>query len=146
MSLQFTSFDRVQIQRAIAAAEAQTSGEIRVVVYPEKISDPVAAAKSEFIRLCMHRTKNRNAVLILVAPASRAYAIYGDEGIHRLCGDEFWSEIARAIADDFRRGSFTEGMVHAIRRAGEMLAQHFPPGPDDQNELPDDVIERGIVI
>ncbi len=146
MNVSPSSFDRIQIQRAIAAAERETSGEIRVVVYPEAIADPVATAKSEFARLGMHRTRHRNAVLILIAPASRGYAIYVDESVHQQCGETFWNEVALAMASDFKRGAFTEGVVHAVRRAGEVLARHFPPGPDDRNELPDDVIERGIVI
>ncbi len=146
MPLLFDSFDRVQIERAIAMAETKTSGEIRVVIYPHDVADPVEAARREFQRLGMTKTRERNAVLILVAPRSRRYAIFGDEGVHLRCGPSFWSEVARAMAENFRRNEFTEGVVHAIRRAGEMLGQHFPHHPDDKNELPDDVVERGIVI
>ena len=146
MSLLFHPFDKTVIQRAIAAAEKLTSGEIRVVIYPDDVADPVAKAQAEFIRLGMHRTRERNAVLLLVAPTSRTYAIYGDEAIHAKCGPNFWTEIAQALAADFKRGAFNEGVIRAVRHAGEMLAKHFPPSPNDQNELPDDVIERGIVI
>ncbi|HEU5081671.1 MAG TPA: TPM domain-containing protein [Opitutaceae bacterium] len=146
MTLLFNPFDKLMIQQAIAAAEKQTSGEIRVVIYPDEVSDAVAKAQMEFVRLGMHRTRERNAVLLLVAPKSHTYAILGDEAIHAKCGPDFWNEIAQTMAADFKRGAFNEGVVRAIRRAGEMLAKHFPPSPDDKNELPDDVIERGIVI
>ena len=140
------SLDQAQIQRAIAAAEAQTSGEIRVVVYPHGVEDPVATAEKEFARLAMHRTRLRNAVLILVAPSAKAYAIYGDKGVHERCGAEFWKEVAEGMLQHFRRGEFTEGVVHAVARTGTVLGRHFPRADDDQNELPDDVVDRGVVI
>lgn len=138
--------DQAQIKEAIARAEAQTSGEIRVVVYPHAVDDPVANAKQEFIRLAMHRTRQRNAVLILVAPSARAFAIYGDEGVHARCGPRFWQDVAEIMAQHFHRGEFTNGVVQAVGQTGAILAQHFPHSPDDENELPDDVVDRGVVI
>ena len=32
-----------------------------------------------------------------------------------------------------------EGLIHAITELGSTLGRHFPRGPDDRNELPDDV-------
>jgi uncharacterized membrane protein len=91
----------------------------------------------------MHQTKHRNAVLIFVAPRSRTFAAIGDEAVHARCGDDFWRELADAMTAYFKRGDFTEGLVHGISRAGELLAAHFPREPDDRNELPDEVIEDG---
>lgn len=132
--------------RSITAAELQTSGEIRVVVFPRGVDDAVEAARHEFERLGMQRTRDRNAVLILVAPSSHAFAVYGDEGVHARCGSHFWREITAGMEDHFRRGRFTEGMVHAVEQLGAILAREFPRKPDDTNELPDDVVERGVVI
>lgn len=138
--------DRTQIQRAIALAESETSGEIRVIVYPRAVDDPVATAKQEFVRLGMHRTRRRNAVLILVAPSARSYAIYGDKEVHARCGDRFWKEVADHMLQHFRRGEFTEGVVQAVLRTGSVLAKFFPPSPEDENELPDDVVDGGTVV
>ena len=41
----------------------------------------------------------------------------------------------------FRRGDFTEGLVHGIRKVGDVLALHFPRQEGDANELPDEVTE-----
>ena len=103
--------------------------------------DPVMTAQQAFLRLGMDRTKHRNAVLIFVAPRSQTFAVIGDEAVHAKCGDEFWRELAGAMTSQFKRGEFTEGLLHGITRAGDLLAAHFPSGPDDANELPDDVIE-----
>jgi uncharacterized membrane protein len=140
------SLDGEKIKAAVACAEALTSGEIRVVLYPHSVDDPVATAKMEFDRLAMHRTRDRNAVLILVAPSAKVFAIYGDQGVHARCGADFWQEVADVMAQYFRRGQFTEGVVAAVAQAGIVLAHHFPPRPDDKNELPDDVVDRGVVI
>ena len=91
----------------------------------------------------MEVTKNHNAVLIFVAPRSQTFAIIGDEAVHTKCGDAFWRELADAMSGHFKRGEFTDGIVHGINRAGDLLAEHFPRDPDDKNELPDEVIEDG---
>ncbi|MFO1487863.1 MAG: hypothetical protein U1F65_05240 [Verrucomicrobiota bacterium] len=41
----------------------------------------------------------------------------------------------------FKRGDFTDGLVHGVSKAGELLARHFPRRPNDRNELPD-AVER----
>jgi uncharacterized membrane protein len=138
--------DSKRIEHAIAAAELKTSGELRVVIHRAAVADPVATAREEFTRLEMFRTRERNAVLILVAPASRNFAIFGDEAIHAKCGQPFWDEVAAAMTGYFREGKFTDGLVHAIDHAGRFLAKHFPRRPDDKNELPDNVVDRGTVI
>jgi len=130
-----------RIHAAIRAAEEKSSGEIRVMVSHRAAPDPVATAQKAFLRLRMQDTKHRNAVLILVAPRSRTFAVIGDEAVHAKCGDDFWRELAAAMTGHFKRGEFTGGLLHGINRAGDLLAAHFPHEPDDRNELPDDVIE-----
>jgi uncharacterized membrane protein len=141
-----TQLDHDRIRRAIAAAEMRTSGELRVVVHQYPEADALAAAKEEFARLGMNRTRDRNAVLIFVAPQPRTFALYGDVGIHAKCGPAFWQEVADATSEHFKREAFTDGLVHALERAGELLAVHFPRRPDDRNELSDEVVERFPVI
>lgn len=136
------SIDDAKVTAAIAAAEARTSGEIRVFLSSIACADPIAAATVQFERLGMTRTRARNGVLLFVAPRSRNFAVIGDEAVHQKCGPTFWTELAGAVGAHFARGAFTEGLVLGIERAGALLAQHFPGGPDDHNELPD-AVERG---
>ena len=133
--------DRPRIESAIRDAEAQTSGEIRVVIHHRPVDDAVAFARQEFSRLGMQATRERNAVLVLVAPESQQFAVIGDEGVHQKCGDVFWRELAEAMAVPFKQADFTAGLLAGIGRAGVLLATHFPRRPDDRNELPDQVIE-----
>jgi uncharacterized membrane protein len=128
-----------EIVAAIRAAERKTSGEIRVFISRRPIEDPVAAAQVHFVELGMERTRERNGVLIFVAPRTHKFAVIGDTGVHSRCGDEFWRQMAGELSAHFRRSEFTRGIVSAVRKAGELLAQHFPRGPDDKNQLPDEV-------
>jgi putative membrane protein len=43
------------------------------------------------------------------------------------------------MASHFRESRFTEGIVQGVRKAGAILAEHFPRRSDDTNELPDRV-------
>jgi uncharacterized membrane protein len=133
--------DHARVTAAIAAAEQLTSGEIRVLIARKKAADPVVAAQEHFERLGMTKTRERNGVLLFVAPSSRNFAIVGDTGIHEKCGDPFWRLVAAEMEARFKRGEFTEGLVHAIEHAGKLLAENFPRSPNDRNELPDQIEE-----
>ncbi|MSU71882.1 MAG: hypothetical protein EXS43_06015 [Opitutus sp.] len=135
--------DQARVVAAIGAAEQRTAGEIRVVVSRRKTDDPVAAAREQFERLGMTQTKLRCGVLIFLAPASRAFAVIGDTGIHEKCGGPFWQELATAMTGHFQRGDFTAGLEHGIGRAGTLLAAHFPRSTDDRNELSNEIADAG---
>jgi uncharacterized membrane protein len=124
----FTQLDHDRITAAIQEVEKHTSGEIRVYVSHHKVSDPRHAAARRFVKLGMDKTKHRNAVLIFIAPESQNFAIWGDVAVHAKCGEGFWEDVAGAMRELFRQGSFTEGIVHGVNTAGKLLAQHFPTG------------------
>jgi uncharacterized membrane protein len=135
------SLDHDRVVAAIGDAERKTSGEIRVLVFRSRADDPVLAAKRQFERLGMTRTRERNGVLIFLAPRSRTFAIVGDRGIHEKCGEAFWRELSDAMSLYFQRGDFTTGLLHGIARAGTLLGDCFPRSDDDRNELDDRVEE-----
>jgi uncharacterized membrane protein len=111
---------------AIREAEQKTSGEIRVLISHKSVEDPVADAQKEFVRLGMTNSPEKNGVLIFVAPRTHKFAVIGDAGVHAKCGDVFWQELAKVMTDYFRKSEFTEGIIHAVRKAGDLLAEHFP--------------------
>ena len=115
-------FDSERIVAAIAAAERKSSGQIRVHVTRRKPDDLEARALRRFDRLGMTNTKQRNGVLIYIAPRARQFRILGDVAMHEKCGDGFWKEVAAAMEAHFRKGEFTEGIVAGIERVGEVLA------------------------
>ena len=129
------------IVAAIREAERKTSGEIRVFISHKSVEDPIATAQAEFMRLGMEKTRHRDAVLIFVAPRDHKFAVIGDAGVHSKCGDAFWRELAQAMTDYFRKSEFTKGIIHGVKKAGELLAEHFPRHPDDRNQLSDQVVQ-----
>lgn len=128
-----------EIVKTIGHVEQATSAEIRVFISRKEPEDPVAAAQKAFVHLGMHKTKEKNGVLIFVAPRVRKFAVIGDAAVHAKCGDEFWKEVAGEISTHFRNGNFTEGILHGITRAGKLLAEHFPRHPGDKNQQPNDI-------
>lgn len=138
------ALDHERIVAAIREAESRSRGEIRVHVAEGPVDDARAAAQADFERLGMTETAERNGVLVLVAPESQAFAVVGDRGLDERCDEGFWGTVAEAMREDLRAGRFTEGIVAAVERIGDVLAHHFPrrPGEVDENELPD-AISRG---
>jgi uncharacterized membrane protein len=130
---------RDELVAAIGKAEQGTSGEIRVFITRQEPDDAIAAAQVQFSRLGMEKTRHRNGVLIFVAPGTQRFAVIGDVGVHARCGDEFWRQVAAEMGGHFRRQDFSAGLLLGIERAGALLARHFPRGPDDRNELPDEL-------
>lgn len=131
-----------RIIQAIRDTESKTSGEIRVLIQRGKLkSDPFVAAQRKFHRLGMHKTRDRNGVLIFVAPRVHKFAVVGDNAIHEKCGDEFWQHIVDKMRTRFQSERFSDALVEALKEIGTVLARHFPKTSADTNELPDDVIE-----
>jgi uncharacterized membrane protein len=137
----FHGIDIGRVEAAIRAAEQRTSGEVRVAISRFYFWGNVRrAAESTFAHLHMERTRHRNAVLVFVAPRLRRFAIVGDVGVHDRVTGAFWEAVARELADAFRKGDRTEGLERALAAIGERLAEHFPPEPNDRNELPNRVV------
>jgi len=132
--------DRDAIVAAIGAAERETSGEIRVHVQPRSTGGAIReVAERTFERLGMTKTALRNGVLLFIASEDRQFVILGDEGIDSRVPGDFWDLIAARLNARFQAGQFTEGIVEAIRSAGEQLQAYFPRSADDVNELSDDI-------
>jgi uncharacterized membrane protein len=132
--------DEARLQAAIAAAEGKTSGEIRVLISDRKVGEPVEAAQRAFLENGMDKTRERNAVLIFIAPQSQSFAVIGDEAVHRVCGQAFWDELGGLLKETFGHGHFTDGLVAVVVRTGDLLGKHFPRRGDDVNELPDRIL------
>ncbi|MEY2562346.1 MAG: hypothetical protein QOH88_539 [Verrucomicrobiota bacterium] len=137
-----SQLDHARIVGAIKAAEATTSGQIRVFVQRGDLAgDPVTAAREKFRKLGMQATQERNGVLIFVLPRARKFAVIGDDGVHEKCGDQFWQQLVERMRVHFQSAHFTGALVEAIEETGKLLARHFPRTAAARNELPDDVVE-----
>ena len=131
-----------RIVKAIKEAESKTSGQIRVYIQRGKLQvDPLIAAQKKFHRLKMHKTVERNAVLIFVAPRARKFAVVGDKAIHEKSGEQFWQRLVDGMRAHFRNEKFSHAIVEAIEEAGQALTEHFPKRSTSSEELPDEIVE-----
>ena len=134
--------DHPRIVAAIKAAEQNTSGQVRVFVSHRAVADPIKTASEVFSRLGIHQTPHHNGVLLFVAPEAQKFAVLGDKAIHDKCGEELWQKIASVLAEHFKAGNFTVGIVSAIEALAAPMRQHFPRSDSDTNTLPDEVEEE----
>ena len=135
-----TPDEQARVVAAIRAAEALTSGEIKVHIEPRCPSkDPYPRAVAVFERLGLAKTRLRNAVLLYLASDDRRFAFIGDTGIHAAVGDGFWQEAARAMSAAFARSAYADGIAGAIAAVGEHLARAFPPEAQKENQLSDEI-------
>lgn len=118
--------DGARIRQAIDGAESGTSGRIGVRVTNDRPDDTLASARAHFERARLHEHPDGNAVLFLIAPRAKRFAVFGGEKIHTAAGDRFWESLVAQMTPFFARGSMTEGAVFGIERVGEKLREHFP--------------------
>src|SRR5437762_266415 len=98
----FSAEDQKNILAAITNAEKRTSGEIRVHLENFCPGNEVKAAIRVFTALGMHKTAERNGVLIYIATVSRKIAIVGDKGIHEKLGTTYWEKLVENLIQRFK--------------------------------------------
>jgi uncharacterized membrane protein len=134
--------DHKRIIQTIKKAEGRTSGQIRVFVQRGDFEeDALPRAERRFVQLGMQKTRDRNAVLIFVAPRARKYAVVGDVGVHEKCGNEFWQNLVAAMRIHFRKEEYGRAIILAINEVSKVLTEYFPRTADTINELPDEVAQ-----
>lgn len=134
----FSDDDLKAVTRAVAEAEARTSAEIRVHLDHACKGEALQRAIKVFERLGMHRTAERNGVLIYVSVTDRKLAIIGDRGIHERVGESYWRELVATVREQMGQQQPCDGLILALADVGRELGRHFPRRPDDTNELSDD--------
>lgn len=128
-----------QVIEAIANAEKNTSGEIRVHMEASCKEDVLDRAAEVFAYLNMHKTSLRNGVLFYFALKDHKFAVIGDAGINAVVPSNFWDEIRDILQKHFAQKKFAEGLIKGITLAGEQLKAHFPYKQDDKNELSNEI-------
>jgi uncharacterized membrane protein len=138
----FSAAENELIVSAIRAAELRTSGEVRVYVESHcRFVDALDRAVEIFTNLKMYETADRNAVLVYVALKDKQLAVFGDEGIHKKVGTQFWNKEVQKMLQHFNKANYAQGIAEVVKEIGEVLVHHFPYNKDtDKNELPDDIV------
>lgn len=87
------------------------------------------------------RTHGRTGILIYLSLAEHRAEIVADEAIASKVAPEVWGDAMAAMLAELKQDHLADGLIAAIAKVGAVLAEHFPRAEDDQNELPDRLIE-----
>jgi putative membrane protein len=87
------------------------------------------------------RTHGRTGVLIYLSMAEHRAEIVADNAIAAKVPAEVWGLAMADMLVEIRKGCTAEGIAAGVRDVGAVLAEHFPRGAEDVNELPDRLIE-----
>lgn len=96
-----------------------------------------ARAEQSFIEQGVTETRERSGVLLFLSEVEHRVELLADRGIHQRVGGEVWQALVNDVVAAIRSGHAADGIASAVDAIGARLAQHFPPAPDDTNELPD---------
>ena len=87
------------------------------------------------------RTHGRTGVLLYLSMREHRAEIVADDAIATQVPAEVWGEAMVDMLAEVSKGCVAEGLAAGVRDVGIVLAEHFPRDADDQNELPDRLIE-----
>ena len=115
---------------------------VRMALVPRSIANANARrrAAEQFLVQNLHTTTGRTGVLVFVSAAEQRVEIIADSGIDARVPKGTWQKIVDDFTREIGAGHAVDGFVHAIEKIGGHLAEHFPPGSRDPNELPDHLI------
>jgi putative membrane protein len=100
-----------------------------------------AQAMRQFFAYGLQQTENRTGVLIFASAAERYAEIVADAGINAKVAPQVWNNAIAALIDGIRQGRPADGFVAAVEQCGAVLAEHFPPGALNRDELPNKLVE-----
>lgn len=114
---------------------------LRLVPRQVKHSRASRLAKAQFYQQGVQLTPHHSGVLLFVSLAEHYVEIVADKGIHEKIGEAHWQGIIQDFVEQVRKGRVVDGFVAAIGACGAGMAKHYPPAPDNNNELSDGLIE-----
>ena len=131
--------DFTAIDNAIKSFEKSTSGELVVSFQLVSKGNPYKEARKVFNRLKLHKTREYNAVLVVIFVNSRKFAVLGDKGINEKVPTGFWNETVETMANHFREERYRQGLEEGVQILGGQLAKFFPYREDDVDEISDEI-------
>lgn len=115
---------------------------LRVALVPKAVKRARAHrhAMEQFLAQNLHTTKGRTGVLLFVSSAEHFAEVIADEAIYEKAPPEVWGDVVSILTGHIARGEPVDGFVKAIEACSGILAEHFPPGSLNENELPNHLI------
>jgi putative membrane protein len=115
---------------------------VRYHVVPKAVKHERAHAEAmrQFLAQGLHLTEARTGVLIFASVAERYAEIVADSGINAKVAPEVWQQAIDDLISAIKADRAADGFIAAIERCGAVLAQHFPPGAINRDELPNKLV------
>jgi putative membrane protein len=131
-----------QLVAFIVTAAILSVPALRYIIVPRHAMHERAHAEAmrQFLGQGLQLTDDRTGVLIFASIAEHYAEIVADTGINAKVGKEVWEDAIAAMIAAIKDGRAGEGFVAAIERCGDVLAEHFPPGAINRNELPNKLV------
>ena len=115
------------------------------MIIPKKIQDKAVTARAfrHFAESGVYETGEHSGILIFVSYLERQVRIIADSGIAEKIPQDLWNIIADDLAGGLKDGNTKDGFIAAVEKCGDLLAEHFPGGKDNPNELADGLVILG---
>ena len=98
------------------------------------------AAMQQFLGHGLHATRERTGILLFASLAEHRAEVIADEGIYSVAPNAVWDEVVSLLITGLKRRDIPGGFEAAVKRCGEILAEHVPPRADNPNELADRLV------
>src|SRR5262245_42165886 len=132
----------LQLIAFLATAAILSLPAVRYRIVPTQVKQQRAHAEAmrQFLAHGLHLTEARTGVLIFASAAERYAEIIADTGIHAKVGNAVWEQAIATMIAAIKAGRPGDGFIAAIEQCGAVLAQHFPPGAINRDELPNKLV------
>ncbi|MDQ8022447.1 MAG: TPM domain-containing protein [Moraxellaceae bacterium] len=130
-----------EVEAHVATSERQHRGELRVVIEGglgwagARGVDSRARALTLFAQTGVWDTHENSGVLIYLLMAEHRLEVLADRGIDAHVPAEAWQRLVSEATSHFRGGRGEAGLVQLIDAITALLAEHFPAGERNPDEL-----------
>jgi len=98
-------------------------------------------ALGAFVESGVGNTRDRSGVLVFLSEAEHRAVILADRGINARVAPDEWQADIEILVRAIGKREAAQGLATVVERIGGILAESFPPRPDDENELDNAVRE-----
>lgn len=114
----------------------------RNLIHPDEMTAEVKEkATVSFIDQGLHETRDKTGILILISLFERRVQVLADSGINAKVPEHTWDEVVNIITAGLKKDEAAFAVCQAVERCGDLLQQHFPRKRDDEDELPNLIVE-----
>lgn len=116
---------------------------IDTLVIPQRVKNACVSSRAlrYFAESGVYCTKEHSGVLVYVSYFEKQVRIIADKGISQKISQDLWNLVADEVAEEFSHGNVKNAFLKAVSRCGELLAEYYPAGTENEDEL-----ENGLAV